>query len=120
LKKHLTSEGKVPDNFTQGDLFMAIFYPVAVGKPNYVFPDSVKRANAGISKPYDYVEKALRVSVFPLSEFPYTLGDVKRKFGEVAKFAKKNWMPIVLTIVGLAGIGYYVYKTKSLKKIGLN
>jgi len=119
LKNHLTPEGKVPDNFTQGDLFMTIFYPVAVGKPNFVFPDSVKQANAGISKPFDYVEKALKVAVFPLSMFPYTLDEVKKKFGEVAKFTKKNWMPIVITIVGLAGIGYYLYKTKAFKKIGI-
>jgi hypothetical protein len=118
LKNKLKPDGKITDNFTQGDLFMTIFYPVAVGKPNFVFPDSVKRANAGISKPYDYVEKALRVSVFPLTLFPYTLDDVKKKFGEVTEFTKKNWIPITIAILGLAGLGFYLYKTKKFEKIG--
>lgn len=122
LKKHLKPDGKVPDNFTQGDLFMTIFYPVAIGKPNFVFPDSVKNANSGISKPYDYVERALKVSVFPLNEFPYTLDEVKKKFGnaivEGKNFTKKNWIPITLVFIGLAGIAFYLYKTKKLKEIG--
>lgn len=76
LRNHLVS-GKIPKTFTQGDLFMAIFYPVAVGKPGFVFPENVKRANAGISTPHDYAKKALAASVFPLSIFPYSLADVK-------------------------------------------
>lgn len=118
LSKYLNKNGKIPDSFTQGDLFMTIFYPVAVGKPNFTFPDSVNRANAGISKPYDYVERALRVSIFPLSFFPYTLEDVKKKFGEVAKFTKKNWLPITLTFIGIVGLGYYMYKTKKFQSVG--
>lgn len=116
LKKHLKPDGKVPDNFTQGDLFMTIFYPVAIGKPNFIFPDSVKNANSGISKPYDYVERALKVSVFPLNEFPYTLDEVKKKFGnaivEGKNFTKKNWIPITLVFIGLAGVGFYIYKKR--------
>lgn len=122
LKKHLKPDGKVPDTFTQGDLFMTIFYPVAVGKPNFAFPDSVKKANAGIAKPYDYVEKAIKASVFPLNEFPYTLDEVKKKFGNVVvegkNFTKRNWIPITVVFVGLAGIAFYLYKTKKLKEIG--
>ena len=34
----LKSNGEVKESFTQQDLFMTIFYPVAVGKPNYIFP----------------------------------------------------------------------------------
>jgi hypothetical protein len=116
LKRHLKPDGKVPDTFTQGDLFMTIFYPVAIGKPNFVFPDNVKKANSGISKPFDYVERALKVSVFPLSEFPYTLDEVKKKFGNVIvegkNFTKKNWIPITLVFIGLAGIGFYIYKKR--------
>ena len=97
LKNHLVN-GKIPSTFTQGDLFMTIFYPAAVGQPNYVFPGSVQRSNAGISKPYDYVEKALMVSIFPLSVFPYSMDEVKKKFGAVSKYAKKNWIPIVVTV----------------------
>lgn len=122
LKRHLKPDGKVPDTFTQGDLFMTIFYPVAVGKPNFSFPDSVKKANAGIAKPYDYVEKNLKAAVFPISVFPYTLDEVKKKFGNVIieskNFTKKNWIPITVVFVGLAGIAFYLYKTKKLKQIG--
>ena len=118
LKNKLKSDGKVPDNFTQGDLFMTIFYPVAVGKPNFAFPSSVQNANAGISKPKDYVEKALKVAVFPLTLVPYTLEDVKKKFGDITKFTKKNWIPITVTILGLGLLGYYLYKTKKLGVIG--
>lgn len=119
LRRHLTPEGKVPSTFTQGDLFMTIFYPVAVGKPDYKFPESVSRANAGIRSPKDYADKALKYAVFPLSVFPYTLDEVKKKFGEVAEFTKKNWIPIVVVLVGLAGLGYYLYKTKKLSVIGI-
>jgi hypothetical protein len=113
LKKHLI-DGKVPNTFTQGDLFMTIFYPVAVGKPEYVFPDKVSRNNSGIKKPKDYTERALASAIFPLSAFPYTLAEVKKKFGAVfnesTKFAKSNFIPIVVVLIGLAGLGFFVYK----------
>ena len=119
LKRHLTAEGKIPNTFTQGDVFMTIFYPVAVGKPDYKFPSAVTNANSGIITPMDYVERALKSSIFPLSVFPYSLSDVKKKFGEVysssTKFVKKNWIPISLVLLGLAGITFYVIKTGKLK-----
>ncbi len=83
LKKYLTSDGKVPSNFTQGDIFMAIFYPSAIGKPDYKFSEKVTSANGGIKTPMDYVERALETSVFPLSAIPYSLADVKKMIGEV-------------------------------------
>lgn len=109
LKKHLIN-GKIPPTFTQGDIFMTIFYPVSVGKPNYQFPDSVRKANAGISTPLDYVEKALKNSVFPLTVFPYSLAEVKRKIGEVYEYGKVNWIPITAILIGLAGVTYFVIK----------
>lgn len=99
LKSKLGPDGKVPKTFTQGDLFMTIFYPVAVGKPNYTFPANVQKANAGIATPKDYVEKALRVSLFPLSVFPYTLTDVAKKFGEFSQTVNKN--PVKTIMVAL-------------------
>jgi hypothetical protein len=50
--------------------------------------------------------------------FPYTLDEVKKKFGDVAQFTKKNWIPITITILGLAGLGYYLYKTKKFEQLG--
>ena len=119
LKNHLTAQGKIPESFTQGDVFMTIFYPVSVGKPNYQFPDSVSSANAGIRKPLDYVEKALKNSVFPLSVVPYSLAEVKKKFGEAYEYTemivKRNWLPIIIIGLGLAGLTYYGIKTGKFK-----
>jgi len=49
---------------TQIDLFMIVFYPVSVGKPNYVFPQNVINANNGISTPQQYTDRALRNRLF--------------------------------------------------------
>ncbi len=125
LKRHLTSEGKIPNTFTQGDIFMTIFYPVAVGKPNYKFSDKVSNANAGIRTPMDYVNKALENSVFPLSAFPYTLSDVKKKLGEgydkvesqvtsTVNKIKTNPLPTVLIFVGIGGLIYSMFNIKNI------
>ena len=90
LKRHLTLLGTIPGDFTQGDLFMTIFYPVSVGKPDYVFPENVQRANAGIAKPQDYTKKALNTAVFPLSTVPYSLPEFQKKFGGVGGIAEKS------------------------------
>lgn len=123
LKRYLTPEGKIPNNFSQGDIFMTIFYPVSVGKPDYVFPANVQRANSGIQTPMDYVERALRKPIFSLNEVPYSLADVKKKFGEVfnqvtqatTEYTKKNWIPIVVVLLGVAGLVYSLKKSKVIK-----
>lgn len=109
LRNHLVN-GKIPKTFTQGDLFMAIFYPVAVGKPGFTFPENVKRANSGISTPYDYAKKALAVSVFPLSVFPYTLADAKA-------YAKRHprvtiAVLVLLVVLIVSAILLLVYRKK--------
>jgi hypothetical protein len=43
---------------SQEDVYMAIFYPKAIGKPDYVFPVSVQMANPGILTPRHYAIKA--------------------------------------------------------------
>lgn len=96
LKRYLVN-GKIPANFTQGDVFMTIFYPVSIGKSNYVFPDSVKRANGGISTPMDYVKKALKSPIFSLDEIPYTLEDFKKKVGQLFESAKENTVEAINT-----------------------
>lgn len=40
------------------DLYMTVFYPKAIGKPDYSFPLSVVIANFGISTPREYAAKA--------------------------------------------------------------
>lgn len=111
LKPHLKSNGKVPDTFTQGDLFMTIFYPVAINKPNFAFPDSVQRANAGIAKPQDYVERALKVAIFPLSDFPYTLSEVKKKYGNIVT-TRNVWIAVIAIIVIILAILLFIYRQK--------
>jgi hypothetical protein len=122
LKRYLV-DGKIPNNFSQGDIFMTIFYPVSVGKPDFRFPDTVSKANAGIRTPMDYVERALRKPIFSLEDIPYKLADVKKKFGEVfeeikeqtTEIAKKNYFPLILVLVGISGLGYYLVKSKIIK-----
>lgn len=118
LKKHLVN-GKIPSNFTQGDVFMTIFYPVSIGKPNYSFPDSVKRANGGISSPFDYVKKALKSPIFSLDEIPYTLEDFKKKVSEFIDSASQNaskaiqknpMITVLITTVVILGV-FTIYKT---------
>lgn len=43
---------------SQEDVYMVVFYPKAVGKPDYVFSAAVQKANPGIRTPRDYVQKA--------------------------------------------------------------
>jgi hypothetical protein len=40
------------------DLYMAVFYPLGVGKPNYRFPQNVIDANNGIDTPIEYTRRA--------------------------------------------------------------
>lgn len=77
----LKSDGMVKDTFTQQDLFMTIFYPVAVGKPSYVFPSHVQRANSGIRTPKDYTDKALRSA--PFKGIPSSVTTYKKMFGKI-------------------------------------
>ena len=79
--RKLLTNGKVNDNFQQPDLFMTIFYPAAIGKPNFQFPDSVSKANGGIKKPMDYAKKALDHPPFPLDQVPSTLPEYRSKVG---------------------------------------
>jgi hypothetical protein len=111
LKKHLNAEGKVPDTFTQGDLFMVIFYPVAVNKPNFVFPSAVQVAN-NVKTPMDYVRKALNKAIFPLEQIPYVLADVKKKLGETIgagiAVVKRNFIPILIVSTIVSGLAFYL------------
>ena len=55
LFRHLT-EGRPYANRLI-DLAMNHFYPKAFGKPDYIFPENVQRANPGIRTPRDYEAK---------------------------------------------------------------
>ena len=45
---------------SQEDVYMAVFYPAAIGKPDYRFSEEIVAANNGIETPRDYFEKANR------------------------------------------------------------
>jgi hypothetical protein len=46
---------------SQEDVYMAVFYPVAIGKPDtWTFPPAVAKANPGIRTPADYARMANR------------------------------------------------------------
>lgn len=45
---------------SQEDVYMAVFYPKAIGNPDYPFPASVTAVNPGIYTPRDYVTMANR------------------------------------------------------------
>lgn len=79
--RKLLTNNKANDNFQQPDLFMTIFYPAAIGKPNFKFPASVSEANGGIKTPMDYARKALDHPPFPLDQVPSTLPEYRKKIG---------------------------------------
>lgn len=114
LKRHLTPDGKIPKTFTQGDIFMAIFTPAAIGKPDYIFSNATQQSNSGIRTPMDYTQRALSSAVFPLSAFPYTLSDFNKKFGAVMELQMKI-LPYVIVVLGLAGLAYYLIASGKVK-----
>jgi hypothetical protein len=103
--------GKVTDKFTQTDLFMIIFYPVAVGNPNFVFPENVQKANAGISKPIDYKSRALAASTAPFKNVPDYISKTK-------VYVNNNKLPIALISIGTLALGvtlFVLIKKKIIK-----
>lgn len=57
---------------SQEDVYMAVFYPVAIGNPDYRFPPNVPAANPDIYTPRDYVLKANRNAKLPVSGIGYS------------------------------------------------
>lgn len=81
LKNRWLSGGKIKKKFTQQDLFMTIFYPAAVGNPDYKFPASVPKNNPGVYTPKDYTNKAVKNPPFPPATYPSDLASYVSKFG---------------------------------------
>jgi hypothetical protein len=116
----LASNGKVPNNFAQSDLFMLIFYPKSVGQPDYIFPDSVQRAN-GVATPKQYTDKVLKNAFFDLSEAPFTLQEYLDKYkflsSSFASGSKKWWiLPTIIIIFG-STIVFSIWYLKKRKAI---
>ncbi len=104
------SKKKAKSNFTETDLFMTIFYPSAIGNPNYKFPRKVSSANGGISTPIDYTKKALSSSSIPFPNFPQKMIEpVEPKEEDDTK----KPMPVgyrVLIFAGISLLAYLIYK----------
>ena len=47
------------------DIYMAVFYPVSIGNPEYKFPEYVSRANNGIDTPLEYTRRANKNAKLP-------------------------------------------------------
>jgi len=120
-KDLISSNGKVKPSITQGDLFMTIFYPAAVGNPDYNFPSNVQSANS-VSNPKEYTQKALKNAVFGLDEAPFSLTEYLKKYSSVTpsfvKSGKRWWiLPTTIFIFGSALIAtVWYFKTKSNRK----
>jgi hypothetical protein len=117
LKNKLKENGKVPDWFSQMDLFMTIFYPKSIGNPVYQFPSNVIAAN-GVSNPIEYTQKALSHAVFTQDEAPSTLSEYRLKNDSLASsFTRGNapwWLlpAIIITFGSIVTIGIYYYQSK--------
>jgi|688.fasta_scaffold66076_10 hypothetical protein len=122
LKKVMDETGKVKPTFNQTDLFMTIFYPVAVGDPTFPFPQKVQNANGGIKTPMDYTQKALRNPPFPLEQYPSNLSEFLKKYGSGSKDNSKSfssstrkwWVvpTIVVTFGVITTMIVYIYKKR--------
>ncbi len=100
-------KAKVTSRFTQTDLFMIIFYPDAVGKPGFVFPASVTKANSGIRMPVEYAKKALNAASTP---FRNALEYIRAGSQKTVQYTKRHWVPVVITIAGISGVIYLGYR----------
>lgn len=118
LKRVLDENGKVPKTFNQTDLFMTIFYPVAVGNPNYTFPVNVQVANSGIRTPQDYTFRALRNPPFPLENYPSSFKEYLQRYGDTTGSLlnpnRKWWVvpTIVVTFGVVTTMIVYFYKKR--------
>lgn len=118
LKRHLNEDGKIPNTFSQTDLFMTIFYPVAVGDSTRVFPQNVQNANSGIRTPQDYTIRALRNPPFPLESYPSSFKEYLERYGNpepsLLNPNRKWWVvpTIVVTFGVITTMIVYIYKKR--------
>lgn len=68
---------------SQEDVYMAVFYPAAIGNPDYAFSEKVQRQNAGIATPKDYAAKANARAQLPVD--PITGLTAVGKLSPIAK-----------------------------------
>lgn len=121
LKRHLDENGKVKPSFTQQDLFMTIFYPVSIGKPDYIFPDNVAAQNGGIRTPKDYTKGVLKPKKNPpnpdipppFPDAPFELDAAVKKYKSGSSESEKNNLTKTLFLVALITVAGYVLLTET-------
>jgi len=109
LKVFDKAKKKVKSNFTATDLFMIIFYPSAIGNPNFKFSSKVSNANGGISTPLEYTKKALSSSLIPFPNFTQTM---IKPIEPIVDNSEKP-MPVgyrLLIFAGISLLAYLMYK----------
>lgn len=127
LRKYLDENGKIKPNFTQQDLFMTIFYPASIGKPDYIFPDGVAAANGGIRTPTDYTKGVLKPKKNPpnpdipppFPDAPFELEAAVKKYKSSNSSGSKNNLTRTIFFVALLTVAGYILltETKSGNKI---
>lgn len=108
------------DYSTPMDLYMAVFYPLAIGKPDYRFPDNVVRANNGIDTPLEYTIRANRNAKLPTgleATVPYIPNKAITQKGKTSLSLVPNWVWYVsIPILGLSSVLYVRSVRSRLKK----
>jgi len=106
------------------DLYMAVFYPLGIGNPQYKFPSNVVSANNGIDTPLEYAFRANRNAKLPTgldATVPYD-PTYKSKTAITQKPKSSlslvpNWVwYISMTILGLSSVLYVKSVRSRLKK----
>ena len=101
------------------DLYMAVFYPLAIGNPQYQFPQNVVQANNGIDTPTEYTYRANRNAKLPTgmeSTVPYDPNwkpktAITQK-GKTSLSLVPNWVWYVSIPIALIGLGSIVLKNR--------
>lgn len=108
-KKIITKDNvKVPETFTFLDLCMTVFYPPAIGKPDFVMPASVVGSNPSVKTAQDYIdavfEQKFMDDIYDIVTAPITIASNIIS----SEFVKKNLALLVgatmLLAAGIAGI----------------
>ncbi len=117
-KKIITKDNvKVPETFTFLDLCMTVFYPPAIGKPDYVMPASVVGSNPSVHTAQDYVDAVFKQKfmqdIYEIATAPITIASNIIS----SAFVKKNFaMLIGASMLIMAGIGGIIMLTIKNKK----
>ena len=105
---------------SQEDVYMAVFYPKAIGKPDFVFSAKVQAMNHGIKTPRDYANMANKRA--KLTSF----GNYTSSVNTESKITTKNKKPkkkksnnvyIALGISALLIVGGLIYRSKKVKEL---